>query len=63
MSGLSPPPFSESEARSAVTRDIDYFCGRGIKSNISGDTVNTWGYNRDAGTNAFENIVAKLRGQ
>jgi len=44
-----------------VTRYIDYFNGRPIKTDLSKDTVDTWLYNRDAGKGKFEAIVEMLR--
>ncbi len=38
---------------------IDYIAGYRIKTNFS--DLNTQSYNQNAGDNAFENIVAKLR--
>jgi len=56
------PPFNENNAGKAVnTGFIDYYCGRAIKTNLSGNTANTALYNRDAGHNAFETIVKEMR--
>jgi hypothetical protein len=40
---------------------IDRFNGRVFKSNISGDTFNTYLYNRDNGAGAAERIVESIR--
>ena len=39
---------------------IDYFCGRCIKTDISGDSVNPRLYDRDAGDGEFARIVKSL---
>ena len=55
------PSFHKDEAKKAVEGYIDYFCGRCIKSDLSGDTVNTSFYNRDAGDGVFEKVVEGMR--
>jgi hypothetical protein len=55
------PPFNNEEAKKAVKGYIDYFCGRCIKSDLSGDTADTSLYNRDAGSGAFEKIVEEMQ--
>ncbi|EEA19115.1 hypothetical protein TMatcc_010339 [Talaromyces marneffei ATCC 18224] len=40
---------------------FDYFCGRVIKCNLMGDTVNPWGYDRDNGEGAFQKVVSEIR--
>lgn len=55
------PSFNKDEAKKDVKGYIDYFCGRCIKSDLSGDTANTSLYNRDAGNGAFEEIVKKMQ--
>ena len=58
-SGVNPPPYKEP---SNYSQFFDYHCGRPIKTNFTDLTkVNTDLYNRDAGDNKFEDIVAKLR--
>lgn len=46
---------------STSTLRFDYLYGRPLKCDLSGDEVETWGYNRDHGDNAFEKIVEGLR--
>lgn len=41
--------------------DFDYLKGRVMKVNLSGDTLNEWGYDRDNGTGAAERAIASLR--
>jgi hypothetical protein len=42
-------------------KDFDYLYGRVMKVDLSGDEVDTWGYNRDNGENAAENVVDSIR--
>ena len=62
MNGIPSLPFDESGAAKAITAGyIDYYAGRAIKSNLSGDTANTAMYDRDAGKGKFAQIVSSLR--
>ena len=67
MCGHSIPNFDLSlnthreEAERAVRGYIDYFRGRCIKTDLSRDKIKTDGFNRDAGENALEEIVASMR--
>ena len=57
--GAPPPPYVEPER---YDTGFDYHCGRPIKTDFSDlKNVETRDYNRDAGDNAFEKIVATLR--
>ena len=59
---VMPPSFDRKRAEAAVTEDyIDYFCGRCIKCDLSGDTVNPWGYDRDMGQGSFDRVVSRMR--
>ena len=40
---------------------FDYLKGRVMKVDLSGDEVDTWGYNRDNGENAAELVIVELR--
>ncbi len=60
-SGFTPPPFDEDAAEVAVTKYIDYFCGRCIKTDISGDTADPWNYDRVAGAGKFSQLVESLK--
>lgn len=60
-SGITPPDFDKSAADKAVLDYIDYFKGRAIKTDLSGDTVDPWLYDRDAGKGAFAKIVSAMR--
>ena len=42
---------------------IDYYQGVAIKIDFRHDEVNSFAYNRDAGANKLERIVAKMRKQ
>lgn len=44
-----------------VEGDIDYLHGRVMKVDISGDSMETYLYNRDNGKDAAETIIAALR--
>ena len=56
---VTPPPYQEPEK---YNRYFDYHCGRPIKTDFTNlSDVYTGGYNRNAGDNAFEEIVLKLR--
>lgn len=60
--GLLPEPqFDETEARELQSLDVDYFCGRCIKSNLSGNVVSPRLYDRDIHPGAFAEVVTKLR--
>ena len=48
-------------AEEAVKGYIDYFKGRVIKTDLSGDTVNPAGFDRDAGEGKFQSVVNRLR--
>jgi len=60
-SGISPPDFDKSTADKAALSYIDYFKGRAIKTDLSGDTVDPWLYDRDAGKGSFAKIVTAMR--
>lgn len=47
--------FAESDG------SFGYFCGRVIKCNLTGDSVNPWGYDRDNGQGAFQKVVTEIR--
>ena len=40
---------------------VDYFAGKVIKCDLSGDEFDTWGFDRDNGEGAAEQAIAKLR--
>ncbi len=61
MQGLPPPDWSQVEAEKAVLQSIDYFRGRCIKSDLSGDTALPHGYDRDYGQGKFAEIVTKVK--
>lgn len=57
-------PMTAEEAQEIINEQgfrFDYLNGRVMKINISGDTVNVWGYDRDNGTGAVKSIVEGLR--
>ena len=55
------PGFDDVEAVSVVGSYIDYFCGRRLQIDISGDTADPELYDQHAGHGAFLNIVVALR--
>lgn len=58
--GTKKPTFDEEEAKLVVNGYIDYFCGKCIKSDISGNVVNVRLYDREAGSYAFRCIVNEM---
>ncbi|HVF69887.1 MAG TPA: hypothetical protein VNA13_04975 [Xanthomonadales bacterium] len=58
-----PTPMSVEEARSLLeqTTYFDYLKGRVMKIDLSGDTLDTWGYDRDNGENAASRVIDTLR--
>jgi hypothetical protein len=55
------PSFDEDEAKEAVKDYIDYFRGRAIKANISGDEMDSFCYDRDAGNGTALKVVSSLK--
>ncbi|CEP03656.1 unnamed protein product (mitochondrion) [Plasmodiophora brassicae] len=53
--------FDHAEAEGAVLRHIDYFEGRCIKTDLSGNMANAFFYDYDTGPGTFERIVQELR--
>jgi len=54
-----PTPMSIKEAHELLEEGtyFDYFKGRVMKIDLSGDTLNTWGYDRDNGDGAAEKAI------
>ncbi|KAL4994394.1 hypothetical protein BDV10DRAFT_189062 [Aspergillus recurvatus] len=64
MSGLPAPSFDKEDALRDAEKfgwTFDYLQGRVIKSDLSGNEVNPWGYDRDNGDGAFKEVVESLR--
>ena len=57
--GRNSPPFVPPPQDSKWS--FDYYCGRSIKTDISGNTATVRGYDRDSGQGKFAEIVANLR--
>jgi hypothetical protein len=59
----APVPTWDIEAAAKVISDggIDYFQGRAIKADLSGDEVDSRRYNRQAGEDVLERIVKSMR--
>lgn len=53
----------EAEALLAIRSYFDYLKGRVMKVELSGDTLDPWGYDRDNGEGAVAHIVNELRTQ
>lgn len=59
-----PEPMTEAVAENTIANQgmqFDYLKGRVMKIDIGGNELNTWGYNRDNGENAAEDIINLLR--
>jgi len=54
------PVFSVSLVNKALLRHIDYFCGRPIHCDLSGDSANPELYDRNAYPGAFLDCVRRL---
>lgn len=63
MNNATPPPFDNEKAMTAVQKYINYYDGRCIKCDLSGDTVDPRLYDRDFGSGAVQRIVDQLRQQ
>jgi len=61
MSGIPPPSWNEALAREQIGSYVDYFQGRVIKSDLSGDMADSFGYDRDNGQGQMQRVVDKLR--
>jgi len=61
FSNKPAPEFDEVEAAKSVNDYIDYFDGRCIKLNISGDSVKPRLYDQDFGEGKVKEIVDNLR--
>ena len=60
FSGRISPIFDESAAKDAVRGYIDYYCGRCIKTDLSGDIANPTSYDAEWGAGSFQKIVKSL---
>jgi hypothetical protein len=75
LGALQARPFSVEEAQKWIDENrshdggfassrqlyFDYVCGVPVKSDLSEDQVDPWGYDRDQGQGAFQRVVDKLR--
>lgn len=57
-----PTPMTIEEARELLKHQtyFDYVKGRVMKINLEGDTLDTWGYDRDNGEGAVQRILATI---
>ncbi|MBI2462654.1 MAG: hypothetical protein HYV65_00180 [Candidatus Spechtbacteria bacterium] len=58
-----PKPMTLEEAEYLLQRmtDFDYIKGRVMKVDLSGDVLDTWGYDRGNGDGAAEQAISELR--
>ena len=55
------PSFDVDRVTEKLETYIDYWNGKCIKMNLSGDKVDAWCYDRDAGEGATQEVVDTLR--
>ena len=57
-----PNPMSVEEARFFLSKNtyFDYLKGRVMKVDLSGNELNTWGYDRDNGVGAAEKALSEV---
>ena len=60
FSGRLSPPFDHAGAKQACKAYIDYYAGRCIKTDISGDKVDPSLYDREYGIGSFASVVTSL---
>ena len=58
---IEEPSFDYDLAKRVTGGYIDYFQGRAIKCNLSGDFVNPRLYDRDAGNGKFQAVVNHIK--
>lgn len=58
---LADPEPTSDIGFSRKRMDFDYLKGRVMKVDLSGDTLDPWGYDRDNGEGAAAQIIASLR--
>lgn len=58
-----PTPMTVDQAHELLKKqtDFDYLQGRVMKTDLSGDTLDTWGYDRDNGEGAAAKALASLQ--
>lgn len=58
-----PTPMTAEQAKELLkqTTYFDYLAGRVMKIDLSGDTLDPWGYDRDNGTGAVAAVIETLR--
>ena len=58
---FTPSPMTESEAQVHIENQtyFDYLKGRVMRVDLSGDSLDPWGYDRDNGEGAAENAILK----
>lgn len=58
---IEPPSFNYEIANNSLNKYIDYFCGRLIKMDLSGNEVDPFLYDEKYGSGTVQKIVNKLR--
>ena len=53
--------YAEAQQHLASNTYFDYLEGRVMKVDLSGDELNTWGFDRDNGEHAARNAIAEIR--
>lgn len=56
-----PKPMSPEEGEMFANNYIDYLKGRVMKVDVTGDTLDTWGYDRDNGEGAAARAIDSIR--
>jgi len=56
-----PPTLEDAKTELERSSNVDYFCGRAIKTDFGSNQIDPFGYDRDNGTNCFAKIVENMR--
>lgn len=55
------PKFDKNDAKKAVKEYIDYYCGRLIKCDLSGDKVDPIAYDYEFGNGTFARVAGSIK--
>ena len=63
---FDPRPWTKEDAEAYISDTgnrlyFDYVKGRVVKCDLSGDDLDTWGFDRDNGTGAAQEVIENLR--
>ena len=61
IDGVPPPKWDDRTAERDVKTYIDYHQGRAIKTDLTGDEADPWGYDREYGPGAFQRVAESVR--